>query len=205
MPSTTSYLLIGLVAAVATFAFTPLVALFARRVGWVVEPDERRIHSVATPDVGGIAMFIGLTAAPRSSATQQQLRHHLRPQRRAARSLHRGVPDVHDRSVRRRPRDLRACQGGRHDRGCRRVDLLRRDDVLLPRPVRRRLHDQRRLDPVDHGRLAARHDAGDQPHRRPRRPRCGHRRDRCGRVLHLQPATGPTPRCACCRRRASGR
>ena len=63
MPSTTSYLLIGLVAAVATFVFTPLVGMIARRLGWVVEPDERRIHTVATPDVGGIAMFIGLVAA----------------------------------------------------------------------------------------------------------------------------------------------
>ena len=63
MPSTTSYLLIGLVAAVATFVCTPIVGAIARRLGWVVEPDERRIHTVATPDVGGIAMFIGLIAA----------------------------------------------------------------------------------------------------------------------------------------------
>jgi UDP-GlcNAc:undecaprenyl-phosphate GlcNAc-1-phosphate transferase len=63
MPSTTSYLLIGLVAAVATFVCTPIVGVIARRLGWVVEPDERRIHTVATPDVGGIAMFIGLIAA----------------------------------------------------------------------------------------------------------------------------------------------
>ncbi len=63
MPSTTSYLLIGLVAAVATFVCTPVVGLIARRLGWVVQPDERRIHIVATPDVGGIAMFIGLISA----------------------------------------------------------------------------------------------------------------------------------------------
>ena len=63
MPSTTSYLLIGLVAAVATFVCTPIVGAIARRLGWVVEPDERRVHTVATPDVGGIAMFIGLVAA----------------------------------------------------------------------------------------------------------------------------------------------
>jgi len=63
MPSTTSYLLIGLVAAVATFVCTPVVGRIARRRGWVVEPDERRIHLVATPDVGGIAMYIGLVAA----------------------------------------------------------------------------------------------------------------------------------------------
>lgn len=63
MPSTTSYLLIGLVAAVATFVCTPVVGLVARRVGWVAQPGERKIHKVATPDVGGIAMFVGLVAA----------------------------------------------------------------------------------------------------------------------------------------------
>jgi UDP-GlcNAc:undecaprenyl-phosphate/decaprenyl-phosphate GlcNAc-1-phosphate transferase len=63
MPSTTSYLFIGLVAAVATFVFTPLVGGVARRAGWVAQPAERRIHTVATPDVGGIAMFVGLVAA----------------------------------------------------------------------------------------------------------------------------------------------
>jgi UDP-GlcNAc:undecaprenyl-phosphate GlcNAc-1-phosphate transferase len=63
MPSTTSYLFVGLVAAAATFVCTPIVAYFARRVGWVAQPGERRIHTVATPDVGGIAMFVGLVAA----------------------------------------------------------------------------------------------------------------------------------------------
>ncbi len=63
MPSTAAYLLIGAVAAVATFAATPLVGLAARRMGWMVEPDDRRVHKVATPDVGGIAMFVGLAVA----------------------------------------------------------------------------------------------------------------------------------------------
>ena len=63
MPSTTSYLLIGLVAAVATFVCTPVVGRLARMRGWVVEPDERRIHLVPTPDVGGIAMYAGLVIA----------------------------------------------------------------------------------------------------------------------------------------------
>jgi UDP-GlcNAc:undecaprenyl-phosphate GlcNAc-1-phosphate transferase len=63
MPSTTSYLYVGLIAAVATFVCTPVVGWVARRLGWVAEPDERRIHTVATPDVGGIAMFVGLVAA----------------------------------------------------------------------------------------------------------------------------------------------
>ena len=63
MPGTGAYLIVGAIAAVVTFAVTPLVVWFARRRGWVVEPDERRVHTVATPDVGGIAMFIGFIAA----------------------------------------------------------------------------------------------------------------------------------------------
>lgn len=46
-----------------TFVLTPLVARFAHRVGWVVEPDARRVHTRTTPDVGGIAMFFGFLAA----------------------------------------------------------------------------------------------------------------------------------------------
>ena len=63
MPNTGEYLLIGAVAALVTFATTPLVVRVARRFGWVVEPDARRVHKVSTPDVGGIAMFLGLFAA----------------------------------------------------------------------------------------------------------------------------------------------
>jgi len=63
MPSTASYLAVGGIAAVATFIFTPIVGWFARRVGWVVEPDSRRVHKVTTPDVGGIAMFFGFAVA----------------------------------------------------------------------------------------------------------------------------------------------
>ena len=63
MPGTGAYLLIGLIAAAATFVATPIVAWGARRLGWVVEPDERRVHKVATPDVGGIAMFAGFIVA----------------------------------------------------------------------------------------------------------------------------------------------
>ncbi|MFZ9630182.1 MAG: glycosyltransferase family 4 protein [Ilumatobacteraceae bacterium] len=63
MPSLGAYLLVGLVAAVVTFATTPLVIRLARRRGWVVEPDARRVHTVTTPDVGGMAMFAGFAAA----------------------------------------------------------------------------------------------------------------------------------------------
>ncbi|MBI4884401.1 MAG: undecaprenyl/decaprenyl-phosphate alpha-N-acetylglucosaminyl 1-phosphate transferase [Actinobacteria bacterium] len=63
MPDTGAYLLVGAIAAVVTFATTPVVAAVARRIGWVVEPEERHVHKVATPDVGGIAMFIGFVVA----------------------------------------------------------------------------------------------------------------------------------------------
>ena len=63
MPGTGAYLVVGAVAALVTFATTPIVVRVARRVGWVVEPDPRRIHKVATPDVGGIAMFVGFIVA----------------------------------------------------------------------------------------------------------------------------------------------
>ncbi len=63
MPGTGAYLLVGAIAAVVTFATTPIVGKAARRMGWVAEPDDRRVHTVATPDVGGIAMFIGFIVA----------------------------------------------------------------------------------------------------------------------------------------------
>ncbi len=63
MPGTGAYLLIGAIAAAVTFVTTPVVVKVARKVGWVVQPDPRRIHKVATPDVGGIAMFIGFVVA----------------------------------------------------------------------------------------------------------------------------------------------
>lgn len=64
MPDTGAYLIVGAIAAAVTFATTPVVAAIARRVGWVVEPEaERHVHKVATPDVGGIAMFIGFVVA----------------------------------------------------------------------------------------------------------------------------------------------
>ncbi len=63
MPPTWAYLVVGAVGAAATLAVTPLVIVLARRLDWVVEPDERRVHTVTTPDVGGIAMIVGVLAA----------------------------------------------------------------------------------------------------------------------------------------------
>ena len=51
------------VAFTVTFALTPLVRRLAERYGAVVAPDERRVHSVPTATIGGIAMFLALVAS----------------------------------------------------------------------------------------------------------------------------------------------
>jgi UDP-GlcNAc:undecaprenyl-phosphate GlcNAc-1-phosphate transferase len=63
MTSLASYLVIGLIAAAATAGSMPFVIRVAHRQGWMATPDERRMHPVPTPDVGGIGMFIGILAA----------------------------------------------------------------------------------------------------------------------------------------------
>ncbi|MDQ3896607.1 MAG: undecaprenyl/decaprenyl-phosphate alpha-N-acetylglucosaminyl 1-phosphate transferase [Actinomycetota bacterium] len=57
------YGVVFLVAAAATFAFTPAVWRLSTRWGAVVKPDERRIHEHPTPTLGGIAMLGALLVA----------------------------------------------------------------------------------------------------------------------------------------------
>ncbi|MEY2966626.1 MAG: UDP-N-acetylglucosamine--undecaprenyl-phosphate N-acetylglucosamine-phosphate transferase, partial [Actinomycetota bacterium] len=63
MADTTGYLIVGGCAVGVTAATTPVVRAVARRYGWLAMPDERKVHTVPTPNVGGIAMFIGFFAA----------------------------------------------------------------------------------------------------------------------------------------------
>lgn len=63
MGDTTSYLIIGACAMFVTFITTPLVRAFARAKNWVALPGDRKVHTVPTPDVGGIAMFAGVVVA----------------------------------------------------------------------------------------------------------------------------------------------
>lgn len=63
MGDTTSYLIIGTCAMLVTFLTTPLVRAFARAKNWVALPGDRKVHTVPTPDVGGIAMFAGVVVA----------------------------------------------------------------------------------------------------------------------------------------------
>jgi UDP-GlcNAc:undecaprenyl-phosphate GlcNAc-1-phosphate transferase len=58
-----AYLTVFLAAALTTFATTPVVRRFAVRFGAVAQPSDRRVHPVATPTMGGIAMWLGLLAA----------------------------------------------------------------------------------------------------------------------------------------------
>src|SRR6476660_4380895 len=50
----------AVVAAFIVVALTPAVAGMARRFGAVDQPDERRIHRIPIPRLGGIAMFFGI-------------------------------------------------------------------------------------------------------------------------------------------------
>lgn len=63
MPTLGSYIVIGVVAAVATFATTPVVGMIARRQGWVYLPNDRTVHTSPLPDVGGLAMYVGFVVA----------------------------------------------------------------------------------------------------------------------------------------------
>ncbi|MCX6530818.1 MAG: undecaprenyl/decaprenyl-phosphate alpha-N-acetylglucosaminyl 1-phosphate transferase, partial [Actinobacteria bacterium] len=63
MSDLSGYLIVGGIAAVVTAIMTPIVGMFARQVGWMATPDERRNHLEPTPDVGGIAFFLALVAA----------------------------------------------------------------------------------------------------------------------------------------------
>ena len=58
-----AYGIVFAVAALVTFLLTPLVWRVSIRIGAVVVPDERRIHLVPTPTLGGVAMLLALFAA----------------------------------------------------------------------------------------------------------------------------------------------
>jgi UDP-GlcNAc:undecaprenyl-phosphate/decaprenyl-phosphate GlcNAc-1-phosphate transferase len=63
VPDLAGYAFIGFIAALVTMVTTPIVRRGAVHFGWVVAPDEGRMHTSPTPAVGGVAMFLGLVAA----------------------------------------------------------------------------------------------------------------------------------------------
>lgn len=63
MGDTTGYVVVAIAAALATFATTPVVMRLAERRRWMAQPDPRKVHSTPTPDVGGIALLVGILVA----------------------------------------------------------------------------------------------------------------------------------------------
>jgi UDP-GlcNAc:undecaprenyl-phosphate/decaprenyl-phosphate GlcNAc-1-phosphate transferase len=63
VPSLWAYVLVGAVAAAVTFILIPVVRRFAVPLGAVIEPDERHVHTRATPTAGGAAMVVGVGIA----------------------------------------------------------------------------------------------------------------------------------------------
>lgn len=59
MAFSAAYPAVGAIAALTTAATTPVVRALAVRAGRVTQPDARRVHTKATPSVGGVAMYIG--------------------------------------------------------------------------------------------------------------------------------------------------
>jgi UDP-GlcNAc:undecaprenyl-phosphate/decaprenyl-phosphate GlcNAc-1-phosphate transferase len=57
------YLLVGFTAAAVTFLCTPLARWAAIKWGAVALPRDRDVHAVATPRMGGVALFAGLALA----------------------------------------------------------------------------------------------------------------------------------------------
>jgi UDP-GlcNAc:undecaprenyl-phosphate GlcNAc-1-phosphate transferase len=59
----TPYLLAGLFACAITVIATPGVRWLARRAGALEQPGDRKVHAVATPTLGGTAIFLGILGA----------------------------------------------------------------------------------------------------------------------------------------------
>jgi len=57
------FLLPALIAALISYALTPLTARLALRIGAVDEPNSRKIHQQPIPRLGGLAVVIGVAAA----------------------------------------------------------------------------------------------------------------------------------------------
>jgi len=62
MPGVIAYLMVGGVAAIATFIATPLARKTAERFGVISAPGVRDVHEIPTPHLGGPAMLFGLLA-----------------------------------------------------------------------------------------------------------------------------------------------
>ncbi|MDQ4148563.1 MAG: undecaprenyl/decaprenyl-phosphate alpha-N-acetylglucosaminyl 1-phosphate transferase [Actinomycetota bacterium] len=73
------YLVLMVVAAAITYTVTPLVLSFSRRIGAVDVPDDRKVHAVPTPTLGGAAIFAGFVGALALASLMEPFREAVRP------------------------------------------------------------------------------------------------------------------------------
>lgn len=63
MSDINGYLIVAACAAIVTFAMTPFVMSLARIKNWMAQPDARKVHTTPTPDIGGVALLVGIITA----------------------------------------------------------------------------------------------------------------------------------------------
>ena len=68
------YLFVIVIAAVMTYAFTPVMRTLAVRSGAYTQVRDRDVHSVPIPRLGGVAIFVGFAAACLAAARLPRLR-----------------------------------------------------------------------------------------------------------------------------------
>jgi UDP-GlcNAc:undecaprenyl-phosphate GlcNAc-1-phosphate transferase len=79
MSAVAQYILVLLVGALVTYIATPVVLKMSRRFGAVDIPNDRKVHAVPTPTLGGAAMFLGFLAALAFASFQEPFTTSFRP------------------------------------------------------------------------------------------------------------------------------
>jgi UDP-GlcNAc:undecaprenyl-phosphate GlcNAc-1-phosphate transferase len=79
MSPVSRYLMVLIVAGLVTYLVTPVVLRLSRRFGAVDVPNDRKVHAVPTPTLGGAAMFVGFLASLAFAALQQPFAASFRP------------------------------------------------------------------------------------------------------------------------------
>jgi UDP-GlcNAc:undecaprenyl-phosphate GlcNAc-1-phosphate transferase len=74
-----NYLLVWAVAGLVTYLTTPLVLRLSRKLGAVDIPDDRKVHAVPTPTLGGVALFLGFCGALAAAASLDAFRSSFLP------------------------------------------------------------------------------------------------------------------------------
>jgi UDP-GlcNAc:undecaprenyl-phosphate GlcNAc-1-phosphate transferase len=74
-----AYLVVFAVAGVVTYVSTPAVLALSRRIGAVDIPDDRKVHAVPTPTLGGTGMFLGFMAALVVASSLEEFQASFRP------------------------------------------------------------------------------------------------------------------------------